>query len=251
MVLAVALGATAQTTRAGITTRGTGSFQLGFQTKQSVRRIQVNLNRDYRFQLRVTADKTLLLEGRWEEGRDRNNTFNLYIESGFDKDGAQGNGVVVLNRTTVERVDLNGKTKGQKFTIEFDSANSSSGSGSGSGSGSDNSNSGKFNQFSKSKSGKGTVKVQTQNDKSLNRVEIALYRSGSFDLGFSGDSRFRVKGKWQWSGNDIRLEIKDALGDGRAMGSGTVYINRQGNDVWKIDLSGMANNRKFSVSFRE
>ncbi len=109
------------------TEQGRGTLRVQGQRDDQINRMTVDLRRTGEFEIRSSGFNPVIFTGRWSRGRGFE--IDLDITNGFGRDGARGRGTIRLSRGGFERIDLNGETRRQTFSLSFVSDDSSSGPG--------------------------------------------------------------------------------------------------------------------------
>jgi hypothetical protein len=236
-MLCAFVSAPAQVRELNRTEAGNGTLRIARTAEERIREVRFKISPDGRFELTLTATRSDILFGTWRALSSRE--YLLTIDRGFGRDGATGTGRVMLgDGNRIDNVAVNGKTRNLVFTVEFAGRATPPANFPGDG---------KFSELSISRKSNGTLN-EAGRIKGFDTVEIKLFRDGTFELAFRGQAKFRVHGTWKWGRSDVELNVLDALGDHRARGNGTLFIKRQGNDPWKLDIRGSAKGSDFSVS---
>lgn len=214
--------------------RQTGTLRIGRGISETVRSVSLTLRSNSEFELVVEANRRDSFSGtyvRFDDGA------RLEITRGFGSNGANGVATVFFKK---QSLSAKGTTKGQEFSIEVGTPGSTPSMGTG-----------RFDHLDRNRLGKGSFRLGNEPTNDASRVEIALKRDGTFDIALRGKKNVRVKGTWQWRGNDVALEVSDAFGDQRATGSGTLFIQRAYENFYRLEINGTAAKGRFNVNWRE
>ncbi|MBL8039759.1 MAG: hypothetical protein JNM04_00285 [Chthonomonas sp.] len=215
-----------------------GALNIGNNPEEIVRSATLDLRDDKTFMLEIQANRKDQLFGTYR--LDRGN-YSLTIQRGFGSNGATGSGTATVNGSTLEKLDVRGSTKGKGYSIRLGTGDifvPEVGNG-------------KFAQLNSTRKGNGSFQIQTEPSYDIPTVSVELHRDGTFNIGCKGKKSIRVKGTWRWAGNDIALTVTDAFGDDRADGSGTLRIQRDYNNFYRLDISGQVKKGRFNIYWRE
>lgn len=203
-----------------------------------IRSASLDLKDDKTFVLEILANRRDQLFGTYRLDRG---SYVLTIARGFGSNGANGSGTATLRGNTLETLDIHGSSKGKEYSIQIGTGDvfvPEIGNG-------------KFAELKSSRKGNGSFQIQSEPSYDIPNVTVELHRDGTFDIGFKGKKSIRVKGTWRWAGNDIGLTVSDAFGDDRADGSGTLRIQRDYNNFYRLDIAGQIKKGRFNIYWRE
>jgi len=104
--------------------RGRGAIRYGTQREEALSSASVELRRDGNAEIRVIGQTTWTFTGRWTARRGFD--VDLVITNGFNNLNVEGRGTLQLrDGGGFERLEINGLSRGQRFTLTFDSDRSS------------------------------------------------------------------------------------------------------------------------------
>ena len=99
-----------------VETRGQGTLQVSGQRDERLNEVSVNLRDGGEMELRFLGQATWIFTGRWS---GRSDIVELEIFRGFGNNGATGRGTLYLRRGEVDRLEISGNTRRDRFSISF------------------------------------------------------------------------------------------------------------------------------------
>ncbi|MEW6212718.1 MAG: hypothetical protein AB1631_30615, partial [Acidobacteriota bacterium] len=111
------------------TEQGRGTLRVEGQRAEQITRATVDLRRNGEFEIRLLSITPWVFTGRWFGWRGYD--IEIEIDNGFGRDGARGRGVIRLaSRGGFDRLEMNGETRRQSFSLYFEAGDSSPSHGS-------------------------------------------------------------------------------------------------------------------------
>jgi hypothetical protein len=227
------------------TARGFGTVREG-SNRWDVDRLYVRLDRGGRADITSYGRTTVRYEGRWRRVRERE--VELRIDRAFGSDVRDGRGRIELTRDRrdwiADRIELNGRTNRDDFSLNFSSRDSGGGEGGNAG------GSGGAVEVDSSRSGRGRIRWDNRSDVPVRRVSVNLNRAGRAQIVAESESGARYTFSGRWTRNregEFRIEIVSALNTNNATGRGTLYL--RGRDLDRLDIEGTAQSQTYRFDF--
>jgi hypothetical protein len=134
-----------------------------------------------------------------------------------------------------ERIELNGKSRGRVYGLDFRAQGGSS----------------SRIDFSRAHSGTGEYDVPGVMNARIRRATVTLRRDGRCEIEIETRNGHRFSGRWSDDGNDrVRVDLAGELDNRRVTLRGTVYLTDRQRDWRRFDLSGERAGRRMTMTFR-
>lgn len=189
----------------------------------NVRGAVLDLNRDGTFDLRITADSTITVEGRWDDVTATEARFTI-LEINNRK--ANGTGMASIGRgNQLDLLNLNGNANGSRFNLLLRSRNTERGN--------DridweDARRGRTESLNATRSGNGNIRYNRGGDDRINEVAVTLERDGDARIRIEGEEDFSFSGRWRGDrSNRVTLDLDQSFGR-RADSDGWLVMDGRG-----------------------
>ncbi|MCW5941420.1 MAG: hypothetical protein KIS66_04265 [Fimbriimonadaceae bacterium] len=211
--------------------RSRGRGVVEFDGLDNVREAIVAMKGNGDFDIQFIGDIKVRVTGQWNR-RGNGSTYDLDVDRAFDRSGSRGTGTLTRDRDgSVRTIQMKGSANGRSFRIAFDSAADGRPD--------------YDDSFDATIRGSGTLRVDRDSSR-LDRADIAIRSDRTFVIKVDGQKDVVFKGRWTRNGRDYSLTLTDGFSR-RITGNGRVRM-RDDRRVESIDMSGVADGRRFTVS---
>jgi hypothetical protein len=219
------------------TTRGDGRLEIGRNTTRELDRASVALRRGGRAEVRLYRGSTpYVFTGTWD-GR-RSDVVDLQLDR---RDGVRidATGRVWMGRgDDVQRIEIDGRERGERLTAGFRSDGDGGGSGGGTWT------------PSQARRGDGRLLIGRETARDLDRASVSLRRGGAAEVRvYRGSTPYVFTGTWTERGRntvDLRLDRRDRQ---PISADGTVTFRPNG-ELAGLTITGSEDRERLRVSFR-
>lgn len=198
----------------------------------NVRGAVLELNRDGSFDLRITADRTITVEGRWD---DRTSTQAGLTILEINNQRANGTGMASIGRgNQLDLLNLNGNANGSRFNLLLRSRTTERGND---GFDWEDARRNGARSLSSTRSGRGEIRYSRGGDDRINEVAVTLERDGDARIRIEGEEDFSFSGKWRGDrSNRVTLDLDQSFGR-RANSTGHIILDGRGGFT-QLNITG-------------
>ncbi len=211
--------------------KGNGRLLIGSRT-WDLDSARVELRSGGEMKIHLGGSRRETLDGRWFGGFQ--NVIDVSVSKGFGSSGTNGSGKIYLNGSNdFRRLELSGRTRGDRYDVEFRTGSSAGGG---------------WDEIGTiSSKGSGKLERSGSADERLTRATVRLMSNGNGEIVIEGRSTHRLDGTWTKRGNSYHFNVRGGFSSSDTSGAAT--LNLSGGRVNQIIAAGKRNERKFSFRF--